>query len=157
MSEGITIRRADPSEPGVGAIILAHIAQMHAQSPEESIHCLSADQMADVDLYAICLGGDPVGCGGLKALGDGLVEVKSVHVLERARGRGLSRRLMAHLIGVAREAGHVALVLETGSDLMPGFEAARGLYLGLGFAECPPIPGYAPDPASSFYRLDLPG
>ena len=152
--EGITIRRADPSEPEIAAIIAVHNAHSRLHSPEQSIHCLAADQMQGVDLYAICLGGVPVGCAGLKPLGDGLAEVKSVHVLERVRGRGLSRRLMAHLVDVSRDGGIGGLVLETGSQMLTGFDAARRLYLSLGFVECPPIPGYAPDPASSFFRLD---
>jgi putative acetyltransferase len=48
-------------------------------------------------------------------------------------------------------------VLETGSDLLPEYDAARALYEKLGYAYCAPIPGYDADPNSAFMRLELAG
>lgn len=153
----LTIRRADPSEPDIRALLAAHLAHSRAHSPEQSCHVLGADEMSGVALYAVCEGPRVLGCGGLKPLGDGTAEVKSVHVAAAYRGRGLSRQLMAALIAAARAQGLSALVLETGSEAITGFDAARRLYSGLGFRPCGPIPGYVPDEASAFYRLDLAG
>lgn len=96
-----------------------------------------------------------LGCGALKDIGEGLAEVKSVHVLESARGRGLARHIMAHLETEARTSGYVAMVLETGSDVLPAYDAARALYERLGFTYCEVLPGYRRDPNSAFMRRDL--
>ncbi|MCF6233070.1 MAG: GNAT family N-acetyltransferase [Rhodobacteraceae bacterium] len=94
-----------------------------------------------------------VACGALKSLPDGTTEVKSVHVDALARGRGLARVLMVHLVGTAKSDGYSALVLETGT--MDEYSAARGLYEALGFVYCDPIFGYGPASNSAFMRLPL--
>ncbi len=67
------------------------------------------------------LDGQPVAMGGWRRLGDrpGLpsqdtAEIKRMYVAPSARGRGLSRVVMAELENSAREAGVEWLVLETG-------------------------------------------
>jgi len=154
----LSIRRADPSAPDIAAIIAAHLAHSAATTPAASIHAMDVEQMAaqpDLLFWAIYDGDTALGCGALKPLGDGLVEVKSVHVLAAARGRGLARRMMEHLEAEARQMAYAAMVLETGSDRLTGFEAARALYERLGYRSCGVLPGYAPDPLSAFLRRDL--
>lgn len=154
----ISIRRADPRSPDIAAIIAAHLAHSAATTPAASIHAMSVDQMAaqpGLAFWAIYDGETALGCGALKPLGDGTVEVKSVHILASARGRGLARRIMEHLEAEARKQGHTAMVLETGSDQLTGFEAARALYERLGYVYCDVLPGYQPDPLSAFMRRDL--
>jgi putative acetyltransferase len=156
---GLTMQPADPGDDGIAPIIAAHLAHSDATTPPESIHAMGIDDLRreGLSFWALYDGPDAVGCGALKPLTDGLVEVKSVHVVQAARGRGLARIIMGHLIDIARQDGHRAMVLETGSDSLPGFDAARGLYETLGFKYCDVIPGYAPDPNSAFMRLDLTG
>jgi putative acetyltransferase len=43
--------------------------------------------------------------------------------------------------------------LETG--VVPVFDAARSLYAGAGFTECPPFGPYRPDRHSTFLTLEL--
>ena len=74
-------------------------------------------------------------------------------MLAEQRGRGLSLRLLDHLIDAARAGGMVRLSLETG--VQPSFTAARGLYLRAGFAECPPFADYRPDPNSLFMTREI--
>lgn len=158
VSDTLSIRRADPSTPEIARIIAAHLAHSAATTPPESIHAMSVEQMAaqpGLVFWAIHDGDEALGCGALKPLGDGTVEVKSVHVLAAARGRGLARRMMLHLEAEARAMGYAAMVLETGSDRLPGFDAARALYERLGYRYCDVLPGYAPDPLSAFMRRDL--
>jgi putative acetyltransferase len=81
--------------------------------------------------------------------------VKSVYVAAAARGRGLARKIMQHLESEARSSGVTALVLETGSDLLPDYDAARALYEKLGYDYCGPFQGYTADPNSAFMRLAL--
>lgn len=118
---------------------------------------MDADDLAQdgIRFWEMSQGDTPVGCGALKLLDDGTAEVKSVHVVHSVRGRGLAREMMTYLAKVAHGEGISALVLETGSDRLPGYAAARGLYEALGYEYCDPIPGYAPDPNSAFMRLNL--
>lgn len=138
-------------------MIEAHLAHSLETTPQESVHALPADSLSATGICFWALYEDdvPLGCGALKDLGNGLAEVKSVHVVASARRRGLARRIMRFLEAEARTAGYKAMALETGSSLLPAFDAARALYASLGFTACDPIPGYAPDPYSAFLRLGL--
>lgn len=151
----LTITRADPGGPSVLPLIHAHLAYSHATTPKDSNHALNvtALQAPDIRFWCVADAGTVVGCGALKALPSRLAEVKSVHVVSAARGRGIAQALMRHLVDVARRDGTRALVLETGSG--PDFAPARRLYERLGFTHCGPIPGYVADPHSAFLHPAL--
>lgn len=138
-------------------MIDAHLAHSQETTPPDSTHALPVEALRapGIRFWALFEDDVPLGCGALKDLGDGLAEVKSVHVTRAARRRGLARQIMQFLQTQATRAGHTALALETGSDLLPDFDAARALYHSLGFTPCGPIPGYAADPYSVFLRLSL--
>ena len=76
-----------------------------------------------------------------------------MHVLTEARGRGLSKAMLAHLLQAATQDGLSRLSLETG--IQPTFVAARALYERAGFTECGPFTGYGPDPNSVFMTKQL--
>ncbi len=139
----------------MGPLIGAHLAHGRAATAQSSDHTLGVQALnaPDIRFWGLFTGGIAVGCGALKALPDATSEVKSVHIAQSARGRGLARRLMRHLIEIARQEGRTALVLETGSNR--AYASARGLYASLGFTNCGPIPGYGPDPNSCFLCLPL--
>ena len=61
--------------------------------------------------------GRAVACGGLRALGDGIAEVKRMWVSDDWRGAGLGGRLLRELEGHARELGHHTLRLDTNGVL----------------------------------------
>ncbi len=153
----IEIRQADPGAKDLRPIIQAHLAHSWEATPQTSNHTMDVDalQGPDIRFCALYEDGQPLGCGALKALPDGTAEVKSVHVIAAARGRGLARVIMAHLADLAQAEGISALVLETGAEHLSEYEAARKLYEALGYSYCGPIYGYAPDPNSAFMRLDL--
>ncbi|MEY8830156.1 GNAT family N-acetyltransferase [Sedimentitalea sp. XS_ASV28] len=153
----IEIRPADPDTPTIRAMIDAHLAHSRETTPADSIHALPVQSLRapEIRFWALFGDGVPQGCGALKDLGDGLVEIKSVHVARTARRRGLARRIMLFLQAEAAKTGNTAMALETGSELLPDFEAARALYNSLGFTPCDPIPGYGPDPNSVFLHLRL--
>lgn len=58
--------------------------------------------------------GEPLACGGLRPLEPGCAEIKRMFVVPHARGRGLSRLLLAALERTAAERGWPVLRLETG-------------------------------------------
>ena len=86
--------------------------------------------------------------GGLKHIGEGHGELKSMHTSQAARGLGLGRSLLTALIEHARHDGMSRLSLETGTA--PLFEPARTLYTSEGFELCAPFADYVADPNSVF-------
>jgi putative acetyltransferase len=98
-------------------------------------------------------GGVLLGVGALKHLDPGHAELKSMHVAEEARGRGIGRAILDRLLEVAREGGYRRVSLETGS--MEAFAAARSLYASAGFTPCPPFGDYWETPNSTCMTLSL--
>ncbi|GAB3192992.1 GNAT family N-acetyltransferase [Nesterenkonia suensis] len=150
------IRTEDPRTPDVQALILEHLQEMHATSPQESVHALGVDQLraAGVTLWAVRQDdGVLLGCGALKRLDAEHAEIKAMRTAVVARGRGVAGALVEHLIGHARDHGLRRLSLETGTE--DHFAAARRLYVRHRFHECPPFGDYTEDPHSVFMTLPL--
>jgi GNAT superfamily N-acetyltransferase len=98
---------------------------------------------ADVSVVLVARDdGAAIGCGVLRALGDGVAEVKRMYVAPAARGNGVAKRVLAALEDAARERGWTTLRLETG----PRQPEAIGLYTGAGYREIGPFGGYVGDP-----------
>ena len=89
------------------------------------------------DVSVVLVARDPtgtaVGCGALRALGDGVAEVKRMYVVPEARGRGVSKVVLAGLEDAARSRGWTLLRLETG----PRQPEAIALYEGAGYRPIP--------------------
>ncbi|SLN48827.1 GNAT family N-acetyltransferase [Ruegeria meonggei] len=153
----IDIRAADPGAEDLRPIIQAHLAHSWGATPQTSNHTLDVDALREpgIRFWALYEAGKAMGCGALKTLPDGTAEVKSVHVVAAARGRGLAQVIMTYLADLARAEGVSALVLETGAAHLSEYEAARKLYEALGYSYCGPIFGYDDDPNSAFMRLAL--
>jgi putative acetyltransferase len=149
------IAKESPLTPDAALLMQRHTADMHADTPPESIHMMDAGALAvaDVSFYLIREDGAAVAMGAFKRITDDHAEIKSMHVLAEARGRGLSRAMLQHLVTEAKAAGFARLSLETG--VQPTFIAARALYTKAGFTECPPFEGYGLDPNSIFMTRTL--
>ncbi|MDU8943476.1 GNAT family N-acetyltransferase [Rhodophyticola sp. MJ-SS7] len=144
------IHPAAPDAPELGDLFQRHLTLMRASSPACSVHAMEPGDLAaaGVRFFVIREGDTTLAMGALKHIGPGHAELKSMHVVEEARGRGLARMLLCHLVEVAHAEGLARLSLETG--VQPAFAPARALYLSEGFEECEPFEGYAPDPNSVF-------
>lgn len=151
----LTIDRESPLGPDLGLLMQRHTADMHADTPPESIHMMDAGQLAipEVAFYVLRDASQPIAMGALKRIDARHAEIKSMHVLREARGRGVSLRMLDHLLAEARAVGFTRLSLETG--VQPTFVAARALYAKAGFTECPPFEGYSDDPNSVFMTKTL--
>lgn len=149
------IARESPLGPDLTLLMARHTADMHADTPPESIHMMDAGQLAvlEVAFYVLRLDGSPVAMGALKTFAPGHAEIKSMHVLAENRGQGLSRIMLDHLIHDALSAGITRLSLETGAQRM--FQPARHLYGTAGFTECPPFADYRLDPNSVYMTRTL--
>jgi GNAT superfamily N-acetyltransferase len=100
-----------------------------------------------VVLLARDASGQAVACGALRPLGDGAAEVKRMYVVPGARGRGLSKVVLAGLEAAARDRGWTTLRLETG----PRQPEAIALYEGAGYRPIPAFGAYADDADDSLF------
>jgi putative acetyltransferase len=151
------IAPGDLSDPRVLRLLGDHLADMYATSPPESVHALdvTALQHPDVTFWALADGDQLLGCVALKQLDAQHGELKSMRTDAAARGRGLGRLLLQHVVAEARARGYSRLSLETGTEDF--FRPARALYRSHGFVETGPFGSYTLDPNSVYLTLELGG
>lgn len=77
--------------------------------------------------------GEPVGCGAIKNVAEGVMEVKRMFVLPTHRGQGVAQAVLSGLEQWADELGGTTLILETGKKQT----AAVRLYEKAGFTVIP--------------------
>jgi putative acetyltransferase len=145
----------DPRAPDVRALLERHREFAHAQTPPEHSFALDADGLLDpaIIVFSFRASGSLLAIGAIKRLGPHHAEIKSMHVAEAERGRGIGRALLAHLVGVARAQGVGRVSLETGTTA--AFAPARALYERAGFAPCGPFDGYEASAYNLFMTLDF--
>jgi putative acetyltransferase len=150
-----TISVDDPRADDVRALLAVHLTFARSQTPPEDAHAMDVDGLLDpaVTFFSYRAGGTLLAVGALKQLDTRHAEIKSMHTAQAARGRGLGRVMLEHLIAVARERGYLRLSLETGS--MASFTPARSLYASAGFEVCEPFADYRESPNSTYMTLAL--
>ena len=143
------------SSPDVLDLLRRHLAYSAASSPAESCHALYLDGLraSDVSFWSVHDGETLVGCGALQEIGPAHGEIKSMHTLQEARGRGVAGFMLRYIIAEGERRGYSRISLETGS--MDAYAPARALYLRHGFVECGPFGDYVEDPYSTFMELIL--
>lgn len=151
----MTIAIEDPHSDDVRALAAHHLAFARAVTPPENTHALDHAGLLDpaLTLFGYRVHGELLAIGALRHLDDGHVEVKSMHTAEQARGRGIGRAMLDHLLGVARELGYTRVSLETGTT--EAFASARSLYLSSGFEPTGPFGDYAPSTNNVFMTRAL--
>ena len=151
----ITLAEESPVGADLTLLFQRHTADMHADTPPESIHMMDASALdhPQIAFYVLRDAGEPLAMGAYKRIDAAHAEIKSMHVLIEERGRGLSRQMLDHLVAEARGTGIARLSLETGSQAM--FAPARGLYARAGFVECAPFADYRLDPNSIYMTRAL--
>jgi putative acetyltransferase len=145
----------DPGAPDVRRLLATHLAFARAPTPPEDAHALDVDGLLDasVTFFSFRREGILLAVAALKRLDPDHAEVKSMHTVAAARGQGIGRRMIEHLIAVARDAGYRRLSLETGS--MAEFAPARALYASAGFQLCEPFGDYRASANSTYMTIDL--
>jgi putative acetyltransferase len=146
---------ADPRDHEVGVLLARHLEFSRSCTPPDAVFALDVDALLDrrVTLFGARRGGRLLGIGGIKELDAEHGEVKSMHTAAGARGRGIGRALVEHLLAIATERGYRRVSLETGSQ--PEFAPARQLYAACGFVPCGPFAAYPDSPTSAFMTIDL--
>jgi GNAT superfamily N-acetyltransferase len=130
----------DPDVQRLAADQQAEVRARYGGKDEPGAHPSAAD--VGVVLVARDDDGTALGCGALRALGDGVAEVKRMYVVPAARGRGVSHAVLGALEDAARERGWTTLRLETG----PRQPEAIGLYTSAGYGPVEAFGAYVGDP-----------
>ena len=153
--EPFVIEVDDPRRDDVRAVLERHLEFARGATPAEYVHALDLDELLDpaITLYSVRLDGRILGVGAIKRLDPTHAELKSMHTIEEARGRGVGRALVARLLSVATELGAIRVGLETGTT--DEFEPARRLYASAGFVPCKPFGTYTESPGNFFMTLML--
>ena len=147
----------DPRTEDVRKLLERHLEFARSHTPPDDVHALEVDDLLDpaVTFFSYRLDGELLAVGALKQLDGQHGELKSMHTAQAARGRGIGRAMVDHLIGVARQRGLTRMSLETGS--MQAFAPARSLYARAGFTPCGPFGSYHPSGTSAFMTMELDG
>ena len=95
--------------------------------------------------------GEAVACGGIARYDEATAEIRRMYVVPKARGRGLSRRVLTALEDEARALGYSLVRLETGRLQTE----AIGLYASAGFGPIPRYGPFATDPRSVCFEKRL--
>jgi len=148
------IRQDDPTAPYVADLLAHHLHELHSVMAEHAF-ALDATGLSAPTITFWTLWQDDAlaGFGALKELDPAHGEVKSMRAAPAARGKGVGRALLDHIIGEARKRGYARLSLETGTA--PLHLPAISLYRSAGFLSCEPFADYEASPHNQFFRLDL--
>lgn len=149
------IEYLDPEQAEVQQLITASDRFYEDLYPPESNHLESSDDLKSSNVVFVGgrVEGELVASGAAKIMCDDgdYAEIKRVFVLDRHRGKGLSRRIMSYLETELARRGVRLLRLETGTRQ----PEALGLYRRLGYIERGPYGTYRPDPLSVFMEKTL--
>jgi putative acetyltransferase len=146
----------DPRRPDVRALLERHLTFCLSETPPEHSFALDVEALVQpgIAFFSYRDGdGTVLGVGAIKELGAGHAELKSMHTAAEARGRGVGRAMLGHLLSVARSRGYQRVWLETGTT--PGFAAARALYESTGFVPAETFADYVRTEDNTFYALVL--
>lgn len=151
----LVIAEDDPAAHDVRELLAQHLRFAHEHSPPEDVYALDSDGLRrdDVTFFSARRDGTLLGVGALRQLDVTHAELKSMHTRMSARGEGVGRAVLEHLLAVARDRGCERVSLETGT--MDAFAAARSLYTSVGFTPCAPFADYRVSPNSVCMTLQL--
>ena len=161
MDEGnkILVVKDDLSDGNIVRLLQIHRQEMLKHSPAKNVHALDVHQLYSdqIQFWSAWVDGGGhrnfAGCGGLKDLGGGHGELKSMKTADRFLRRGVAQSLLTHILDSAQKRGFQKVSLETGTQLP--FHAAHQLYLRNGFRVCDPFADYTQSDISTCMTKEL--
>lgn len=147
------IKIDDLKGPKIKQLLTVHLDNAAKYSPADSIFALNLDElrMAEITFLSAWQGSDLLGCGALKEISEHHGEIKSIHTLEKHRGKGVASAILEQLINEAKHRKYHSLSLETGTA--PAYVAAYTLYENYGFVKCGAFGDYRERLHSAFMTL----
>ena len=108
--DALVIALDDPWADDVRALLETHLAFTAACTPPEDIFALDLDGLTGpgIAFYSARRAGRLLGFGALLEWEPGHGELKSMHTTAEARGQGVGRAMVEHLVGEARARGYDA-------------------------------------------------
>lgn len=150
----LELRVDDPAAPHVAELLEHHLRELASVMGEHAFALdVSGLSAAEVTFWTAWRGDALAGFAALKTLGNGEAEVKSMRAAPEARGTGVGRVLLDHVIAEAEARGYARLYLETGTA--PLHQPAISLYRKRGFTPCPPFADYEASPHNQFMVMAL--
>lgn len=151
----INIRSGDFDDPQVLALLRAHLASMHANSPPDAVFALdiSGLQAPGISFYTGWRGPALVVMGALKTIDAEGAEIKSMRTHADHLRQGFAALMLEHLLTEAKTRGHRRVSLETGSGA--AFEPAIALYRRYGFVVGLAFGDYQKNDFSQFFHLEI--
>jgi putative acetyltransferase len=153
----IVVAVDDPRADDVRALLEQHLAFAREVTPPGHVHALEVESLLRPTITLFSVRGDGVllGVGALSRVDDTHAELKSMHTSEAARGLGVGRAIVDHILAFATEQNYERVSLETGT--MAAFTPARSLYSKVGFVPCEPFGDYTDNPHSICMTIELRG
>ena len=139
----------------VNHLLTKHFIELRTVSPDDSCHVLDIKGLKDsgIKFWSFWDNNQLIGCAALKFLDDEHGEFKSIRVEDNSRGKGVGKKIISHLIEVAKNEGIKRLSIETGAGDF--FKSARKLFKKFGFKTCRPFADYKEDPNSCYFDLEI--
>jgi drug/metabolite transporter (DMT)-like permease/GNAT superfamily N-acetyltransferase len=141
MTDAVAVRHAATGDREAAALLDAYASEVYDRTVEREpcrIETVASEYVEPGGVFLVVYEGDrAVGCGGVRALGDEIGELKRMYVVPGARGRGHGARLLRALEDEARRLGYRALRLDTAEPL----HEAQALYRGAGYVDIPDYNG----------------
>jgi putative acetyltransferase len=146
------IRQDNPAAPYVADLLKFHLQDVKSVMGKHAF-ALDAGGLSapDITFWTAWRDDALVGFGALKQLDELHGEVKSMRAAAAARGTGVGRALLYHIITEARRRAYKQLSLETGTATLHA--PAIALYKSAGFVSCDPFADYQTSPHNQFLRL----
>ncbi|MDP1901181.1 MAG: GNAT family N-acetyltransferase [Rubrivivax sp.] len=160
MPERIVIRRENPDQPEVVALLAELDSYLESLYPPEANHILDLQALlgADVDFFVARDGEQAVATGALRRRAGGsdtggvpYGEVKRMYVAPAWRGQRIAAQVLAVMEVALRAQGYGLALLETGRHQA---EAVK-LYERCGYTPRAPFGGYPGNGLSAFYGKAL--
>ncbi|SDO40980.1 putative acetyltransferase [Klenkia soli] len=151
MPGGLSIRVDDLADPRVRELVALHVGSMLADSPPGTSYALDLTGLTGpgMTVWTAWADHDLAGMVALSATG----ELKSMRTHPDHLRRGVAAALLVHVLDRARARGLDQVVLETGTG--PAFAPAVALYRRHGFVDRGPFGTYVGGPDNQFLELRL--
>src|SRR5437016_12277343 len=108
------IRLDDLAGPEIAELLREHLENMAQNSPPESVHALSLEELRkpDITFWTVWDGPELMGCGALKELDPQHGEIKSMRTAIAHRRKGVAAGLLRYILDEAKARNYKWISLE---------------------------------------------